>query len=112
MAATRLVLLHDSVCFFPGLPNHARELGYARAVRLGEIGILGRFALEARSHRLLAFSRQQPLAPKPIDANKLVSELASFCAGTGAKRCLGKPRLPGGLWRTHAFHAERRQGHH
>lgn len=34
------------------------------------------------THRLLAFSRQQPLEPKPVDANKLVREMAELLRST------------------------------
>ncbi|ATQ69539.1 MULTISPECIES: response regulator [Methylosinus] len=51
------------------------------------------------THRLLAFSRRQPLAPEPIDPNKMVSAMAEML-----RRTLGEPvRLEavfaGGLWR-------------
>lgn len=54
----------------------------------------------ALTHRLLAFSRRQPLDPKPIDANKLVAGMEDLL-----RRTLGPPitleiLLAGGLWRT------------
>ncbi len=52
--------------------------------------------------RLLAFSRQQPLAPVAIDANRFVasiSELLSRALGEGVKM---ETILGGGLWLTHA----------
>lgn len=50
--------------------------------------------------RLLAFSRQQPLDPKIIDANKMVSGMSELL-----RRTIGEPVkietvLAGGLWRT------------
>jgi signal transduction histidine kinase len=52
--------------------------------------------------RLLAFSRQQPLAPQVIDANRLLTGMSDML-----RRTLGEPIhietvLAGGLWRTFA----------
>jgi signal transduction histidine kinase len=56
--------------------------------------------------RLLAFSRQQPLAPQVIDANRLVTGMSDLL-----RRTLGEPIrietvLAGGLWRTFADTSE------
>jgi CheY-like chemotaxis protein len=54
------------------------------------------------THRLLAFSRQQPLSPEPVDANRLVggmSDLLMRAIGDGIEL---ETVLAGGLWRTHA----------
>lgn len=56
--------------------------------------------------RLLAFSRQQPLAPSVIDANRFVSsmsELVSRTLGTSIKM---ETVLGGGLWTTRADHTQ------
>lgn len=56
--------------------------------------------------RLLAFSRQQPLEPVPIDANKFVagiSELISRALGESIKM---ETILGGGLWVTHVDPAQ------
>jgi PAS domain S-box-containing protein len=52
------------------------------------------------TQRLLAFSRQQPLAPEPLNPNRLVSTLSELLA-----RTLGEPTgvhtvLAAGLWQT------------
>ncbi|WP_246672276.1 CHASE3 domain-containing protein [Mesorhizobium sp. B3-1-6] len=52
--------------------------------------------------RLLAFSRQQPLAPQIVDANRLVAGMSDLL-----RRALGhaveiETVLAGGLWKTHA----------
>jgi CheY-like chemotaxis protein len=52
--------------------------------------------------RLLAFSRQQPLAPKPIDANKLVSATCEFLHRTLGETVSLETVLAAGLWRAHA----------
>ena len=54
------------------------------------------------TQRLLAFSRRQPLDPKPIDVNVLVGGMSELL-----RRTLGEPIeietvLAGGLWRTEA----------
>lgn len=54
------------------------------------------------TQRLLAFSRRQPLAPKPIDVNALVAGMSDLL-----RRSLGEPIeietvLAGGLWRVEA----------
>jgi len=52
------------------------------------------------TQRLLAFSRQQPLAPKPIDANRLVSSLSELFVRTLGERTRVQTVLAAGLWQT------------
>jgi PAS domain S-box-containing protein len=52
------------------------------------------------THRLLAFSRQQPLEPKPADANKLVREMAEMLRGTLGESVALEYVLASGLWMT------------
>jgi signal transduction histidine kinase/CheY-like chemotaxis protein len=52
--------------------------------------------------RLLAFSRQQPLEPKSIDANKLVGGTCEFLRRTLGEATSLETVLAGGLWRTFA----------
>ena len=54
------------------------------------------------THRLLAFSRQQPLAPKSIDVNKFVAGMADLLHRTLGEQIRLETVLAGGLWRTHA----------
>jgi signal transduction histidine kinase len=54
------------------------------------------------TNRLLAFSRQQPLAPQPLDVNRLVAGMSEM-----VRRALGESLqiesvLAAGLWRIHA----------
>ncbi len=51
--------------------------------------------------RLLAFSRQQPLAPQSLDANKLVSGMSEMLRRTIGEPIRVETVLGGGLW--HAF---------
>jgi len=50
--------------------------------------------------RLLAFSRQQPLSPEVIDANKLVAGIAELLRRTLGETVALETVLGGGLWRT------------
>jgi signal transduction histidine kinase len=65
-------------------------------------------ALEAGSraanltHRLLAFSRQQPLAPAVIDVNRFITGMSEIIRGTLGGDIRIETVLAGGLWRTHA----------
>ncbi|MFT3809731.1 MAG: CHASE3 domain-containing protein [Micropepsaceae bacterium] len=52
--------------------------------------------------RLLAFSRQQPLAPGPIEANKLVGGMSELLRRTIGEDILLETVLAGGLWRCYA----------
>ncbi len=53
------------------------------------------------TQRLLAFARQQPLAPRPIDANKFVSGMSEILRRTLGHEIEVETILAGGLWRTH-----------
>jgi signal transduction histidine kinase/ActR/RegA family two-component response regulator len=63
-------------------------------------------AMEGAQHaaqltaRLLAFSRQQPLAPQPLDANKLVGGMSELLRRTIGEQLQMETVLAGGLWRT------------
>ena len=52
--------------------------------------------------RLLAFSRQQPLDPKVLDVNKLVSGMSQLLRRTIGEQVEIETVLAGGLWRTFA----------
>jgi signal transduction histidine kinase/CheY-like chemotaxis protein len=73
-----------------------------RIVRARDMALQGVHRAVALTNRLLAFSRQQPLAPKLIDANKLVAGTCELLQRTlGEAICL-ETVLAGGLWRAHA----------
>lgn len=67
--------------------EHARE-GAQRAATL--------------TARLLAFSRQQPLAPVALDANRLVSGMSELLHRTLGEQISVETVLAGGLWNTFA----------
>jgi PAS domain S-box-containing protein len=54
------------------------------------------------TQRLLAFSRQQPLEPEPVEANRLVSGMADLIRHSIGADIRLETVLAGGLWRTHA----------
>ncbi|MGG5890460.1 ATP-binding protein [Falsiroseomonas sp. HC035] len=56
----------------------------------------------ALTQRLLAFSRQQPLAPEVVDANRLVAGMSDLLRRTLGEDIEIETVLAGGLWRTHA----------
>src|SRR5262249_29672512 len=62
------------------------------------------------THRLLAFARQQPLAPTPIDANKLVSGISEVIRRTLGDDIRVETVLAGRLWRPHAVRAQLKSG--
>jgi len=99
----------------------AHDFNNMLAIVLGSLDLLGRRLGEAdpraRRHldnaregarraasltqRLLAFSRQQPLAPEPVDANKLVASMSDLLRRTITQEIELETVLAGGLWRTH-----------
>jgi signal transduction histidine kinase len=57
---------------------------------------------ESLTHRLLAFSRQQPLEPKSVDIGRLVSGMSDLLRRTLGEQIAVETVLAGGLWRAHA----------
>lgn len=53
------------------------------------------------TQRLLAFSRQQPLAPQVLDVNKLVAGMSELLHRTLGETIRLETVLAGGLWRVH-----------
>ena len=51
------------------------------------------------TQRLLAFSRRQPLAPKPLDANKLIAGMSDLLRGSLGAGIKLETALAEGLWR-------------
>jgi PAS domain S-box-containing protein len=51
------------------------------------------------TQRLLAFSRQQPLDPKPVDVSRLVSGMSDLLRRTLGEQIAIETVLAGGLWR-------------
>ena len=73
-----------------------------RALRSIESAREGAQRAATLTSRLLAFSRQQPLAPVPLDANKLVSGMSELLHRTLGEHISVETVLAGGLWATFA----------
>jgi PAS domain S-box-containing protein len=74
----------------------------ARIARGRDMALQGLHRAVTLTNRLLAFSRQQPLAPKSIDANKLVAGVCELLRRTLGETASLETVLEGGLWRAHA----------
>ncbi|RYY27565.1 MAG: PAS domain S-box protein [Sphingomonadales bacterium] len=80
-----------------------------RRVSQGRLGEISRFLsgattaanrAAALTHRLLAFSRRQPLDPRPVRANPLVASMEDLLRRTIGERVELELVLAGGLWLT------------
>ena len=78
------------------------ERGETNVMNFVDNAIDGAERAATLTHRLLAFSRQQPLAPQPLDANKFVAGMADLIRRTIGETINVETVLAGGLWRTHA----------
>ena len=78
------------------------ERGEGGIERFVEVAMDGATRAATLTQRLLAFSRQQPLAPEPIDANRLVAGMSEILRRTLGGGIRLETVLAGGLWRTHA----------
>jgi signal transduction histidine kinase/CheY-like chemotaxis protein len=76
--------------------------GNARDLRLVDNALEGARRAAALTHRLLAFSRQQPLDPKPLDLNRLVAGMSELLRRTLGEQIEIETVLAGGLWRATA----------
>jgi signal transduction histidine kinase len=81
----------------PALGTNAAAERIARAKDMALQGVQRAVTL---TNRLLAFSRQQPLAPKPIDANQLVSGAGEFLVRALGETVSLETVLAAGLWCT------------
>ena len=73
-----------------------------RLARALEHATLGAQRAASLTQRLLAFSRRQPLDPKPIDAGRLVTGMSELLRRTLGEQVVVETVLGGGLWRIHA----------
>ncbi|MBV8849467.1 MAG: response regulator [Methylobacteriaceae bacterium] len=76
--------------------------GDANVSRYIEPAIEGATRAASLTSRLLAFSRQQALAPQTIDANKLVASMSELLRRTLGENIKLESVLSGGLWRAQA----------
>ncbi len=87
-----------------GLDLTRRRLlrGETDVVRFVDAAMDGARRAAILTSRLLAFSRQQPLAPEPADANKLVAGMSELLHRSIGETIRMETVLAGGLWRIHA----------
>jgi signal transduction histidine kinase len=74
----------------------------ARLHRSAENAMNGARRAAALTARLLAFSRRQPLAPRPVDANGLVAGMSELLGRTLGEAVRIETALADGLWRAEA----------
>ncbi len=84
------------------LLNRRMARGEANVRELVDAAIDGAQRAATLTHRLLAFARQQPLSPEPIDANKFVGGISDLLRRTLGETVRLETVLAGGLWRIHA----------
>jgi PAS domain S-box-containing protein len=82
------------------IPHLPKSPAAERVARSKDMAMQGVHRAVALTSRLLAFSRQQPLAPIGLDANKLVSGISELLRRTLGERIALETVLAGGLWPT------------
>lgn len=80
------------------LPALGASPAVERITRARDIAIEGATRAATLTSRLLAFSRQQPLDPKPLDANKLISGTGDLLHRTLGEHVVLETVLAAGLW--------------
>ena len=84
------------------LPDLSPSPAIDRISRARDMAVQGAQRAATLTARLLAFSRQQALAPQAVDANKLVAGICDFLRQTLGEAVSLETVLAGGLWRTFA----------
>ena len=84
------------------LQRHMPPTAPARLRRSAENAMQGAKRAATLTQRLLAFSRRQPLEPKPVEINKLVSGMSDLLRGTLGESVEIQTVLAGGVWRVEA----------
>jgi len=77
------------------------ERGDANVQKFIDGAVQGAERAASLTRRLLAFSRQQALAPQTVDANKLVAGMGEILRRTIPETVQIETVLAGGLWRSH-----------
>jgi signal transduction histidine kinase/ActR/RegA family two-component response regulator len=72
----------------------------APLIRLTSAAMAGVQRAATLTHRLLAFARQQPLEPEPLDAGRLVVNMSELLRRTLGEHIAVETVLAGGLWQT------------
>ncbi|HZC17601.1 MAG TPA: CHASE3 domain-containing protein [Caulobacteraceae bacterium] len=81
-------------------------LDQPRLKAAAENALTGANRATALTQRLLAFSRLQPLDPKPTDINKCVSDMSEMLRRTLGETIVVETVLAGGLWRAFIDNAQ------
>jgi len=81
-----------------------RRVDDGRQLRYVDNALEGAGRAATLTQRLLAFSRQQPLAPKPLDANRLVKGMAELLRRTLGEQVEIEVVLAAGLWEANVDH--------
>lgn len=84
------------------LPMMPESPAVSRITRARSMALHGAHRAVTLTSRLLAFSRQQPLAPQSLDANKLVAGICDLLRRTLGEEVALETVLAGGLWHTFA----------
>ena len=79
--------------------RRAPTLDADRLARSVDNAMRGAQRAAALTQRLLAFSRRQPLDPKPVDVNRLVTGMSELLRRTLGEQIAIETVLAGGLWR-------------
>jgi signal transduction histidine kinase/ActR/RegA family two-component response regulator len=75
--------------------------GHTRLASMVENALLGAQRAAALTKRLLAFSRLQPLDPRPVDVNQCVADMSEMLRRTLGESVAIETVLAGGLWPAH-----------
>ncbi len=75
--------------------------GDSNVQRFASFALDGATRAAQLTERLLAFARQQPLRPEPINANKLVAGMSDLLHRTLGETIRTETVLAGGLWKIH-----------
>ncbi|WP_374305803.1 CHASE3 domain-containing protein [Methylocella sp.] len=75
------------------------ERGEANVMKFVDAALDGAQRGAALTHRLLAFARQQPLAPQPVDCNAFIAGMSDLLRRTLGDAVRVETVLSGGLWR-------------
>jgi PAS domain S-box-containing protein len=75
--------------------------GDSNVQRFASFALDGATRAAQLTERLLAFARQQPLRPEPINANKLVAGMSDLLHRTLGETIRTETVLAGGLWKLH-----------
>jgi signal transduction histidine kinase/ActR/RegA family two-component response regulator len=78
------------------------QQGSPDALQFADAAMDGARRAAQLTNRLLAYSRQQPLSPEVVDANRMVANMSELLRRTLGEQMEIETVLAGGLWRTRA----------